>query len=151
MSRPSARERDPGLRGQIDDHWMKEVIKKYPATKWADLAAFTLLDNKLCGDWEGTSKCPNKESDMYEKYAEDRPQSPAAPEALYKAAWRRAALVEIFKTEAEPKKSADSKAASSALCQRILDKYPQSEYANRAQRLLYDLEQEIPVYGNSLE
>jgi len=32
-----------------------------------------------------------------------------------RAAWRRAALVEIFKTEAEPKKSADSKAASSAL------------------------------------
>jgi hypothetical protein len=151
MSRSSAREQDPGLRGQMDDHWMKEVIKKYPASKWADLAAFTLLDNKLCGDWEGTSKCPNKESEMYEKYADDRPQSPAAPEALYKAAWRRAALVEIYKTEAEPKKSAETKAASAALCQRILDKYPQSEYANRAQRLLYDLEQEIPVYGNSLE
>jgi hypothetical protein len=151
MSRPSAREQDPGLRGQMDDHWMKEVIKKYPATKWADLAAFTLLDNKLCGDWEGTSKCPNKESEMYEKYADDRAQSPAAPEALYRAAWRRAALVEIYKTEGESKKSADSKAASSALCQRILDKYPQSGYANRAQRLLYDLEQEIPVYGNSLE
>ena len=151
LSRPSAREQDPGLRGQMDDHWMKEVIKKYPATKWADLAAFTLLDNKLCGDWEGTSKCPNKESEMYEKYADDRPQSPAAPEALYKAAWRRAALVEIYKTEAEPKKSADAKSASAALCQRILDKYAQSGYANRAQRLLYDLEQEIPVYGNSLE
>jgi len=151
MSRPSAREQDPGLRGQMDDHWMKEVIKKYPATKWADLAAFTLLDNKLCGDWEGTSKCPNKESEMYEKYADDRAQSPAAPEALYRAAWRRAALVEIYKTEGEPKKSADSKAASSALCRRILDKYPESGYANRAQRLLYDLEQEIPVYGNSLE
>jgi len=151
MSRPSAREQDPGLRGQMDDHWMKEVIKKYPATKWADLAAFTLLDNKLCGDWEGTSKCPNKESEMYEKYADDRAQSPAAPEALYRAAWRRAALVEIYKTEGEPKKSADSKAASSALCRRILDKYPESGYANRAQRLLYDLDQEIPVYGNSLE
>jgi len=151
MSRPSAREQDPGLRGQMDDHWMKEVNKKYPATKWADLAAFTLLDNKLCGDWEGTSKCPNKESEMYEKYADDRAQSPAAPEALYRAAWRRAALVEIYKTEGEPKKSADSKAASSALCRRILDKYPESGYANRAQRLLYDLEQEIPVYGNSLE
>ncbi len=151
MSRPSAREQDPGLRGQMDDHWMKEVIKKYPTTKWADLAAFHLLDNKLCGDWEGTSKCPNKESELYEKYAEDRPQSPAAPEALYKAAWRRAALLEIYKTEAAPKKSAEAKTASAALCQRILDKYPQSEFANRAQRLLYDLEQEIPVYGNSLE
>ena len=151
MSRPSAREQDPGLRSQIDDHWMKEVIKKYPSSKWADLAAFQLLDNKVCGDWEGSSKCPNKEADMYEKYADDRPQSPAAPEALYKAAWRRAALVEIYKTEAEPKKSADAKSNSSSVCQRILDKYPQSEYANRAQRLLYDLEQGIPVYGNSLE
>ena len=151
MSRPSAREQDPGLRGQMDDHWMKEVIKKYPASKWADLAALTLLDNKLCGDWEGTSKCPNKEAEIYEKYADDRPQSPAAPEALYKAAWRRAALVEIYKTEAEPKKSAESKAASSALCRRILDKYAQSSFASRAQRLLYDLDQEIPVYGNALE
>src|SRR5258706_4523350 len=151
MSRPSAREQDPGLRGQMDEHWMKEVLQRYPARKWADLAAFILLDNKLCGDWEATPKCPNKESEMYEKYADDRPQSPAAPEALYKAAWRRAALVEIYKTEAEPKKSTEAKAASSALCQRILDKYPQSEYANRAQRLLYDLQQEIPVYGNSLE
>jgi outer membrane protein assembly factor BamD (BamD/ComL family) len=151
MSRSSAREQDPGLRGQMDDHWMKEVIKKYPATKWADLAAFQLLDTKLCGDWEGASKCPNKESEMYERYADDRPQSPAAPEALYKAAWRRAALVEIYKTEAEPKKSAEAKAASTVLCQRILGKYPQSGFANRAQRLLYDLEQEIPVYGNSLE
>jgi hypothetical protein len=151
MSRPSAREQDPGLRGEIDDHWMKEVIKKYPTTKWADLAAFHLLDNKLCGDWQGTSKCPNKEAEIYEKYAADRPQSPAAPEALYNAAWRRASLVEIYKTEAEPKKSGEAKAAAAELCQRILDKYPQSEYASRAQRLLYDLEQEIPVYGNSEE
>jgi outer membrane protein assembly factor BamD (BamD/ComL family) len=151
MSRPSAREQDPVLRGQMDDHWMKEVIKKYPTTKWADLAAFQLLDNKLCGDWQGTSKCPNKEAELYEKYAADRPQSPAAPEALHKAAWRRAALIEIYKTEAEPKKSAEAKAAASELCQRILDKYPQSEYANRAQRLLYLLQADISMYGNAEE
>ncbi len=151
MSRPSAREQDPDLRGQMDDHWMKEVIKKYPTTKWADLAAFHLLDNKLCGDWQGTSKCPNKESEIYEKYAADRPQSPAAPEALHNAAWRRASLVEIYKTEAEPKKSAEAKAAAIELCQRILEKYPQSEYASRAQRLIYDLEQDIPVYGTAVE
>jgi len=39
---------------------MKEVIKKYPATKWADLAAFTLLDNKLCGDWKALRSVPTK-------------------------------------------------------------------------------------------
>ena len=69
LTRPSARERDAYMRGQIDEQWMKLVIKKFPGTKWADLAAFHLLENKLCGDWQGASKCPEKEADMYEKYA----------------------------------------------------------------------------------
>ena len=150
-SRPSAREQDAYLRGQMEEHGFKEVIKKYPSTKWADLAAFHLLDNKLCGDWQGNSKCPNKEADFYEKYVADRPQSPSAPEALYDAAWRRAALIEIYKTEAQPKKSTESRSAAEEICQRILDKYPQSDYANRAQRLLYLLQQEVPTYGNSEE
>ena len=49
MTRPSARERDSYMRGQIDEQSMKLVIKKYPGTKWADLAAFHLIENKLCG------------------------------------------------------------------------------------------------------
>ena len=150
-ARPSAHEQEAYLRGQMDEHGFKEVIKKFPTTKWADLAAFHLLDNKLCGDWQGTSKCPNKEADLYEKYAADRPQSPSAPEALYSVAWRRSALIEIYKTEAQPKKSAESKTAAADLCRRILEKYPQSDYADRAQRLLYLVEQEIPTYGNSEE
>jgi len=32
---------------------MKLVIKKFSGSKWADLAAFHLIDNKLCGDWQG--------------------------------------------------------------------------------------------------
>jgi len=68
------------MRGQIDEQWMKLVMKKYPGTKWADLAAFHLLENKLCGDWQGASKCPDKEADMYEKYAKEHEQSPAAPD-----------------------------------------------------------------------
>jgi len=150
-SRPSARENEAYMRGQMDEHGFKEVIKKFPATKWADLAAFHILDNKLCGDWQGASKCPNKEADLYEKYVADRPQSPSAAEALYNAAWRRSALIEIYKTEAEPKKSAEAKGAAADLCRRILEKYPQSDYADRAQRLLYLVEQEIPTYGNAEE
>ena len=84
---------------------MKQVMKKFPDTKWAQLAAFHLLDNKLCGDWQGSSKCPDKEADIYEKYVKEHPESPAAPEALYNAASRRAALIEIYKTEEQPKKS----------------------------------------------
>src|ERR1035438_3377194 len=64
LTRPSARERDSYMRGQIDEQWMKLVMKKFPGTKWADLAAFHLLENKLCGDWQGASKCPDKEADM---------------------------------------------------------------------------------------
>ncbi len=50
MTRPSAREREAYMRGQINEEWMKLVIKKYPGTKWADIASFHLLENKLCGD-----------------------------------------------------------------------------------------------------
>ena len=83
--------------------------EEIPGTKWADLAAFHLIENKLCGDWQGASKCPDKEADMYEKYAKEHEQSPSAPEALYDAAWRRSALIEIYKTEANQKKSEESK------------------------------------------
>ena len=57
-TRPSAREKDPYMRHQMDEEQMRKVEKKYPHTKWADLAAFNLIDNKLCGDWQGDPKCP---------------------------------------------------------------------------------------------
>src|SRR5580693_426269 len=120
MTRPSARERDAYMRGQMKEEWMRLVNKKYPATKWADLADFHLIENKLCGDWQGASKCPDKEADMYEKYAKEHEQSPSAPEALYDAAWRRSALIEIYKTEANQKKSEESKTRALELAQKIV-------------------------------
>jgi hypothetical protein len=151
MTRPSAREKDPYMRGQIDDEWMKLVIKKFPGTKWADLAAFHLIDNKLCGDWQGASKCPEKESDIYEKYASEHPQSPAAPEALYDAAWRRSALIEIYKTEANQKKSEESKNRALGLAQKIVSQYGSSDWALRAERLIFYIQQSIPTYGNATD
>ena len=118
MSKPSAREQDAFLRGEIDEHWMKEVIKKFPGTKWADLAAFHLIDNKLCGNWQGAAKCPIREAEIYEKYAADHPESPASPEALYEAAWRWAALIEIYKTDGDEKKSAEAKSKAIDLAQK---------------------------------
>ena len=139
MTRPSARQREAYMRGQMREEWMKLVIKKYPATKWADLAAFRLIENKLCGEWEGLSKCPDKEADLYENYAKEHPQSPAAPEAfLYNAAWRRSALIEIYRTEPNPKKAAESKDRALALAQKVASQYGQSDWALRATaRLLY--------------
>jgi hypothetical protein len=149
MTRPSAREKDAYMRGQIDEEWMKLVIKKFPGTKWADLAAFHLLDNKLCGDWQGASKCPEKEADIYEKYATEHEQSPVAPEALYDAAWRRSALIEIYKTEANQKKIEESKNRALALAQKILSQYAQSDWSRRAQRLVFYIQQGVPTWGNA--
>src|SRR3984957_8167798 len=76
MTRPSARERETYMRGQMNEDWMKLVSKKYPGSKWADMAAFRLIENKLCGDWQAASKCPEKEADIYEKYVKEHDQSP---------------------------------------------------------------------------
>jgi hypothetical protein len=149
LTRPSARERDSYMRGQIDEQWMKLVMKKYPGTKWADLAAFHLIENKLCGDWQGASKCPEKEAEMYEKYAKEHDQSPAAPEALYQASWRRSALIEIYKTEANQKKSDESKNRSLELAQRIVSQYAQSDWSPRALTLIFYVQQGVPTFGNA--
>ena len=149
LTRPSARERDSYMRGQIDEQWMKLVMKKYPSTKWADLAAFHLIENKLCGDWQGASKCPEKEAEMYEKYAKEHEQSPAAPEALYQAAWRRSALIEIYKTEANQKKSDEAKNRSLELAQRIVSQYAQSDWSSRALTLIFYVQQGVPTYGSA--
>ena len=149
MTRPSARERDAYMRGQIDEQWMKLVIKKFPGTKWADLAAFHQLENKLCGDWQAASKCPEKEADMYEKYAKEHDQSSAAPEALYAAAWRQSALIEIYKTDANQKKSDVAKSHALDLAQKIIGQYSQSQWALRAQTLVYYIQQGVPTYGNA--
>jgi hypothetical protein len=147
-SRPSAKERESYLREGMEEKYMKEVIKKFPGTKWADLAAFQLIDNKLCGDWQGSSKCPVKESEIYEKYFNEHPQSPAGAEALYDAAWRWSALIEIYKTEEEPKKSEEAKGRAVALAQKVASMSGPSDWVTRAQRLLYLIDQGVPTYGN---
>lgn len=151
MSRGSARERDPYFRQGMDEDWMRQVMKKFPGTRWADLAAFHLIENKLCGDWQGSTKCPDKEADMYEKYANEHPRSPAAAQALYLAATRRAAMVELYKTEENKKKSEDSRERAIALTQRIVKDYPESDWSPRAQALLFLMQQGVPTYGNEVQ
>ncbi|MGA7379856.1 MAG: hypothetical protein WBX03_03310 [Terriglobales bacterium] len=148
MTRPSAREKEAFLRPGMNEDYFDEVMKKFKGTKWADLASFHLIDNKLCGDWQGTSKCPAKEAEMYEKYAKERPNSPAVAEALYDAAWRHSALIEIYKTEDQAKKSEESRAKAIALAERASEA-SQGDWAARAQRLLYLIQQGVPTYGNA--
>jgi hypothetical protein len=148
MNRRSARERDPWLRGQMETDLMDEVRKKFPATKWAELASFTKIDNQLCGEWKGSAKCPEKESDMYEEYVKNHPQSPKAAEALYESAWRQAALVDMYRADNDANRSQKALARSKAILHRIQTEYAQQgDWANRAVALQFKLEQGIPTYG----
>jgi outer membrane protein assembly factor BamD (BamD/ComL family) len=148
-SRASAKMRDPDLRHQIDEEHMRKVMKKYPHTKWADLAAYHLIDNKLCGEWEALAKCPEMEAAIYLKYAEEYPQSPKTPEALYKAAWRYSALVEIYTTDNQQKKADDSASRSLATAKKLVAQYPNdTNWSTRAERLIYMVQNKIPTWGN---
>ncbi|MBO0911138.1 MAG: hypothetical protein J2P13_05045 [Acidobacteria bacterium] len=149
MSLPSAKEQDPYLRRGMNEDYFKKVMKKFPNTKWAYLSAYHLIDNKLCGDWQGQSKCPQKEAEIYENYAKQFPQSPAAPEALYHAAYRWSALIEIYKSEDQTKKSGEAKNRALALAQRVISLAATSDWGARAHRLIYMVEQGIPTYGNA--
>ena len=151
-SRPSAKEREPILHHQIDEQYMKKVIKKYPGTKWADLAAYHLIENKLCGDWEAQPKCPEMEAQLYLKYTEDHPQSPKTPEALYRAAWRYTALIVIYKTENQQKKAEDSAARALNVARKVVSQFPNdADWSSRAQRLIYMVENNMPTWGPNLE
>jgi len=146
-SRPSAKERDAYLREQMDEDEMKKVLKFYPRTRQADLAAFELIDNKLCGDWQGQEKCPEKESEMYEKYADEHPDGPRTAEALYEATYRNAVLVDMFAADGDDKKVNTAKERAHDLAGRLKDKFPQTDYAGRAAALVFRIDQGIPVYG----
>jgi TolA-binding protein len=147
-TRPSAKKRDPRLHAKMDEELIRRVMKKFPGTKWADLAAFHLIENKLCGDWEGQPKCPERESEMYEEYAREHPQSPKASEALYNAAWRQAALIQIYKGQNNSGDAEKAKQRAASLAQRIVSQYAQTDWAARARRLAFLVEQNVPTYGN---
>jgi len=151
-TRPSAKMRDPALRYQMEEQYMKRVIKKFPGTKWADLAAYRLIENKLCGDWEAAAKCPETEAQLYLKYADEHPQSPKAPEALYKAAWRYSALIVIYKTENQLRKVDDSAARAISVAKRLISQYSSdTDWSSRADRLVYMVQNNIPTYGTNVE
>lgn len=146
-SLPSAKERDPYMREQMDEDNLKKVVKYFPNSRWADLADFDLIDNKLCGDWQGATKCPEKESEIYEKYADEHPNSPRAAKALYEAVYRQAVLADMYAADGSDKKQDDAHNHARELAARLKDKYAQSDYTWRAAALVYKLDQGVPVYG----
>jgi hypothetical protein len=148
QTRPSAHEKENYMRGQMNESEMHKLEKKYPHTKWADLAAWDLIQNKICGDWQGSIKCPLKEADLYEKYVTDHPDSPRAAESLYDAAWRMAAAGDMYAGEDDAKRAAESRAKATELGKQVEARFPKTDYAARAATLVYKVEQSIPIYGS---
>jgi hypothetical protein len=145
---PSAKEQDAYLRPQIYEGDMKRLMKQYPGTKYAAMAAFALIDNKLCGDWQGLPKCPEMESGLYEKYAKQFPDGPRSAEALYDATYRQGVLVSMYMVD-ENKKKADAAAdRTKGLAAEMQAEYPKSDYTARAASIAYRVAQGIPVFGN---
>jgi hypothetical protein len=150
-SLPSAHEKENYLREQMDEDEMRKVMKYFAGTKWAGMAAFDLIDNKLCGDWQGSEKCPEQETDYYLKYADEYPASPNAPEALYDALWRQAAAGDMWAADGNGKRADEDRGHAKAIFDRLQQKFPDSAYAARAASLIYKVDQGIPVYGSSRE
>ena len=93
---PRPNEKQAYMRRRTDDEEIKKIIKFYPGSRQAAMAAYALIDNKLCGDWQGDPKCPQKESENYEKYAGEYSDGPRTAQALYQAVYRQAVLVDMY-------------------------------------------------------
>lgn len=135
----------------MEEKYLKEVIAKFPQSKQAELAAFDLLEGKLCAEWRGQAECPQKESALYEQYAHEHPQSPKAAEALYDAAWRQAALADIHRINNDREKSEAARKKALALAQQISGQYVEGDWKPRAVDLVYKLEKKITLYGPAEE
>jgi len=131
----------------MDEDELKKVIKLYPHTRQADLAAFELIENKLCGDWQGSEKCPERESEEYEKFAAEHPDGPRTAQALYQAVYRQAVLTDMFAADGNDKRSEEARNHARELAAKLKDKFPQTDFAARAAALVFKLDQGIPVYG----
>jgi len=145
---PSAKEQEAYLRPQLYEGEMKKVIKMYPGSKFAALAAYDLLDNKLCGDWQGLPKCPEMETGLYQKYAQQFPDGPKAAEALYNATYRQGVVVTMYNVQEDRKRAQAAAQRTQALAQELKERYPKTDFAARAGSIAFRVAQGIPIYGS---
>ena len=135
----------------MEEKYLREVIAKFPQSKQAELAAYDLLDGQLCPEWRGQTECPTKEAALYEQYAHEHPQSPKATEALYNAAWRQAALTDIYRINNDREKSEASRKKSIALAQQVQSQQQDPDWKMRSTDLIYKLEKKIPVFSAAVD
>lgn len=144
---PSAKEQEAYLRPQIYEGELKKVMKNYPGTQFAARAAYELLDNKLCGDWQGLPKCPEMEAGLYQKYAQQFPDGPKAAEALYNAVYRQGVVVTMYTIQEDRKRAEAAAQRTQALAEELKDRYPKSDFAARGTSIAFRVSQGIAIYG----
>jgi TolA-binding protein len=135
----------------MEEKYLREVVAKFPQSKQAELAAYDLLDGQLCPEWRGQTECPTKEAALYEQYAHEHPQSPKATEALYNAAWRQAALTDIYRINNDREKSEAARKKSIALAQQVQSQQQDPDWKMRSTDLIYKLEKKIPVFSAAVD
>jgi hypothetical protein len=145
---PSAKEQEAYLRPQLYEGELKKVMKTYSGSKFAAMAAFDLLDNKLCGDWQGLPKCPEMETGLYQKYAQQYPDGPKSAEALYNAVYRQGVVVTMYAVQEDHKRSQSAVQRTQALAQELKERYPKTDYAARGESIAFRVSQGIPIYGS---
>ena len=148
---PSAKEQEAYLRPQLYEGDLKRVIKLYPQSDQAAQAAYDLIDNKLCGDWQGLPKCPEMEANLYLKYAEQRPASPRAPEAFYNAIYRQGVLVTMYQVQDNGKRAEAAAARVQSLAADMHTRFPNSDFTPRAESIAFRVKQGVSIYGNDRE
>ena len=135
----------------LEEKYLQAVIAKFPQSKQAELAAYDLLESKLCQEWRGETECPEKESALYEQYAREHPQSAKAAEALYNAAWRQAALADIYRINNDRNKSDAARRKGILLAQQVQNQQQDPDWKMRATDLIYKLEKKISVYSAAVD
>jgi hypothetical protein len=144
---PSTHEGDGMLRPRIYEGALKRVMKYFPNSPVAARAAFDLLDNKLCGDWQGLPNCPEKETQLYLQYADHYRTGPKSAEALYDAAYRQGVLVTMYQVDNNPKLAAQATKSCKTIADQLQHDYPSSDFADRAASIAFRVSQGIPIYG----
>ncbi len=148
-SLPSAHQRQSYLREHMNEDEMRKVQKYFPNSKWADLAAFDMIENKLCGDWNGSEKCPEQESGYYLRYVHDYPKSPRAAEALYDACWREAAAGDMWIEDGNRSRAKEDHDRAIQIAEGMQKQFPNSSYTTRAAEIAWKIRQGIIVYTSN--
>ncbi len=144
---PSAKEQEAYLRPTIYEGDMKRILKQYPGSRYAALASYDLIDNKLCGDWQGLPKCPEMEARLYMKYVDQWPESPKGPEAQFNAVYRYGVLVSMYMVDDDKKRADAAAKQTQTLADDMRIRFPKSDFTYRAESIAFRVSQGIPIYG----